>query len=559
MPASNQCGFPGVCRIPFDGPAKALPARELVGSKAHHLMRIARCGLPVPPGFVFPSQLCRDYLRHGPAALEGIDEILVRELDHLGTLTGRGFGDARRPLLVSVRSGAAVSMPGMMETVLNLGLTEGTLRGLVRMTGNPRLARDCRRRLIQQYGEVVHGIAAAHFDQRASDLLDARALPDVTELDTDGLRELAVAFEQEFEARTGGNFPGDPLAQLRAAIEAVLRSWSSERARIYRQLNGIPDDLGTAATVQAMVFGNLGPDSGSGVGFTRNPATGENELYGDYLANAQGEDVVAGRRRTSGLDELLRRTPQAYQALAGARGVLEREFSDMQDFEFTVEEGRLIFLQSRAGKRTGLAALRIARDMVREKLIRPSEALARLAGIRLDEIEETSLAPPPGVAPAARGTPAGIGVAVGVVAFDPLRIAALKRAGQAVILVRQTAEAGDLAALAEAAALVTVEGARTSHAAVVARQLEKPCIVACGGFSIDPSARRGTLGGEVIREGDAVSLDGSTGEVFRGEIQVISARPTALLEEIRRWHVRLREKGAGRKGQSPRKTPPPHP
>lgn len=535
MKSVRKHGPTRVYRIPFDGPAKELPDKELVGSKAHNLMRIARCGLPVPPGFVFPTQVCRDYLKHGAAALDGIDEILTRELDHLGSLTGRTFGDARRPLLVSVLSGAAISMPGMMETVLNIGLTAETLRGLVRMTGNPRLARDCRRRLVQQYGEVVHGIAPACFEGRVRTLLDARALTDMDDFDTDGLKELAAAFEQEFETRTGKIFPSDPLAQLKAAIEAVLRSWSSDRARIYRKLNGIPDDLGTATTVQAMVFGNLGPNSGSGVGFTRSPANGENELYVDYLANAQGEDVVAGRRRTSGLDELMRRTPEAYQALVGARDILEREFNDMQDFEFTVEEGRLIFLQSRTGKRTGLAALRIARDMVREKLIRSAEALARLDGIRLDEIEVTKLVPSAGMTPAAKGTPAGIGVAVGVVAFDPLRVAPLKRAGKTVILVRESAEAGDVAALADAAALVTIGGARTSHAAVVARQLEKPCIVACRGFSIDPCGRRGALGGEPIMEGDAVSLDGSTGEIFRGEIAVVRNRPIELLGEIQRW------------------------
>ncbi len=535
MKPLGKHGPPQVCRIPFDGGAMELPAKELVGSKAHDLMRIARCGLPVPPGFVLSTQLCRDYLKHGAEALDGIDEVLVRELDHLAALTGRGFGDASRPLLVSARSGAAVSMPGMMETVLNIGLTDETLRGLVRMTGNPRLARDCRRRLVRQYGEVVHGIAPARFDVRTLELLNARGLSEVDELDTDGLKQLAAVFEEEFETRTGMDFPTDPLVQLKAAIEAVLRSWSGDRAKSYRKLNAIPDDLGTATTVQAMVFGNLGPDSGSGVGFTRNPANGENELYVDYLANAQGEDVVAGRRRALHPDELARRAPEAWQALAGARDILEHEFKDMQDFEFTVEAGRLVFLQSRTGKRTGLAALRIARDMVREKLIRPAEALARLDGIRLDEIEETKLAPAAGVTPAAKGTPAGIGVAVGVVAFDPLRVAALKRAGKAVILVRETAEPDDISALAEAAALVTLEGARTSHAAVVARQLEKPCIVACGGFAIDPGGQRGTLGGEAIAEGDAISLDGSTGEIFRGEIEVARNRPLELLAEIQRW------------------------
>jgi pyruvate,orthophosphate dikinase len=534
-------------RIPFDGPPAELPAKDVVGSKAHCLMRMARCGLPVPPAFVLSAQTCRDFMAHGAAALAGLDDLLVAELSHLGNVMGRGFGDIRRPLLLSVRSGAAVSMPGMMETVLNVGLNPATRRGLVRMTGNPRLAQDCRRRLVQQYGEVVRAIAPARFEAPARAILEERAAREIGDLDTAGLERLAEAFEQVYEAETGEPFPADLLVQIRGAVEAVLRSWSSERAASYRKLNGISDDLGTAVTIQGMVYGNLGPTSGSGVGFTRNPADGSNALYVDFLANAQGEDVVAGRHRAAGLDELERRAPTAHKALVQARSALEREFGDMQDFEFTVEDGRLFLLQARSGKRTPLAALRIARDMVADGTISPTEGWAALAHIDLDAIEETALQTGTGVAPIAVGVPAGVGVAVGMVAFDQERAVQLGRSNGSAILVRQTADTGDIAALAQAAGLVTAEGARTSHAAVVARQLGKPCIVACGGLVIAPSGREAMIGAARIAEGDSISIDAATGQVFSGRLDIVRRRPTDLIPEVRRWHTHAATGKQGRK------------
>jgi pyruvate,orthophosphate dikinase len=524
-----------IFQIPFPGSASELPGKEIVGSKAHNLMRMGLRGLPVPPGFVISAEFCRNYLAHGKQALCGLDTALARELDRLGSLTGHHFGDARRPLLVSVRSGAAVSMPGMMETVLNVGLNDAAVSGLVRMTGNPRLAQDCRRRLVQQFGEVVHGICPSRFGGKVASALAMAGAAQLDELGTSELRELSEAFEAVFESEVGQAFPDEPAAQIRSAIEAVFRSWSSERAKSYRQLNGIPESLGTAVTVQAMVFGNLGPNSGAGVGFTRNPANGRNEVYVDFLANAQGEDVVAGRHRAAGLDDLERRAPRAHQALVAAKAVLEREFRDMQDFEFTVEEGRLLLLQARAGKRTPLAALQIARDLVAEKIISPAEALATLAALDLDEVEETRLQLVAGTVPLATGTSASIGVAVGAVAFDPERVAYLKRSKGPVILVRQTAETADVAALAEAAGLVTIEGARTSHAAVVARQLGKPCIVACGGLAIDGSGRHGTFGSERVAEGDVISIDAAAGLIFNGRLDILRSKPTELLQEIRSW------------------------
>ena len=524
-----------VYRIPFNGGVERIPAKETVGSKAHNLMRLAQRGLPVPPAFVLGTEVCRDYLKRGAAALEGLDGILNCELQQLGGLIGRYFGDAKRPLLLSVRSGAAISMPGMMETVLNVGLTEATLSALIRMTGNPRLAYDCRRRLLQQFGEVVHGIAPAKFEGRLRTVLADLGAMDVDELATGGLRQIADAFQDEIETGAGERFPSDPQEQLKASIEAVFRSWSSARAQRYRKLNGIPDDLGTAAIVQAMVYGNLGPASGSGVGFTRNPADGSNELYVDYLANAQGEDVVAGRRRTMGLVELERRAPEAYRALIEARSLLEQEFGDLQDFEFTVEQGRLFLLQSRTGKRTPLATLRIAHDLAEEGLISPSEALARIEAIELDAIETIRLQPKSDQTAFARGIPASAGVAIGAVVFDPERVSTLKQGGKRIILVRETAETDDIGAMSEAAALVTGQGARTSHAAVVARQLGMVCIVGCEGLSIDRSGRKGVFGQETIEEGEIVSVDGARGEIYRGAIEILRDRPTELLSKFALW------------------------
>lgn len=524
-----------VFRIPFEGPVQDIPSKEIVGSKAHNLMRLARRGLPVPPAFALSTEVCRAYLRDGSRALAGLGQILDTELDKLGTLTGRYFGDAKRPLLLSVRSGAAISMPGMMETILNVGLTDTTLRALIRMTGNPHLAYDCERRLMQQYGEVVHAIPPARFAARLKGVLDELHAADADELGTEGLKQLGAAFGETYQTATGVGFPADPRKQLTAAIDAVFRSWSSERAISYRKLNDIPDDLGTAVIVQTMVYGNLSPASGSGVGFTRSPADGTNELYIDYLSNAQGEDVVAGRRKAMGVAELQRRAPHAYRDLIAARPLLEQEFGDMQDFEFTVEEDRLYLLQARNGKRTPLAAARIACDQVDEGLITGAQALERLQTVDIDAIETVRLNVSDGETPLVRGTSASTGVAVGVVAFDPERVAALKRGGKHVILVRETAETSDIAAMSEADALVAAEGARTSHAAVVARQLGKVCVVGCEGIVIEASGRRAKFGAEMIEEGTVVSVDGAKGEIYRGAMEVITERPMDLIDEIASW------------------------
>jgi pyruvate,orthophosphate dikinase len=518
-----------IYRIPFSGPTAEVPPKEIVGSKAHNLMRMAACGLPVPPGFVIGTQICRNYLCRGREALVGLPEVLEGELERLGAHNGRQLGDARRPLLVSVRSGAPISMPGMMETILNVGLNATTRQGLIRMTGNPRLAADCHVRFVKQFGEVVCGVPLANFIDYQQKFLETLELESLDDLDTAELKRLGRLLEDTLATKWGHRLPSDPLQQTTAAVEAVLRSWSSERATVYRKLNGIPQDIGTAVTIQAMVFGNLGPTSGAGVGFTRNPATGANELYVDYLANAQGEDVVAGRLRAMGLDEFQHRALTAYRELIDARGKLEHEFADMQDFEFTVEEGRLIMLQTRSGKRTPLAALRIAHDLVQERLITPDVA------IEIDAVELFSFRKDERQPPLIRGISAGTGVAVGVAVFDPARATVLHQSGTPAILVRESAETGDIEALAKSVALVTVQGARTSHAAVVARQLGKPCVVGCRDLVIDPTGRSARIGDSEIAEGEMLSLDGDNGVVYRGALEVIRSRPTELIERIHSW------------------------
>jgi len=524
-----------VFRLQSDSTSADLPSRDVVGSKALNLMIMSRAGLPVPPGFVLSTDLCRAYMREGRGCLAGIEQVLATELEALERQTGRRFGDAKRPLLVSVRSGAAISMPGMMETVLNVGLTQATLPGLVRLSGNPRLALDCYRRLIEQYAEVVYGADPHIFEEIVDQQIAAGGLSDRHELDTEQLGAIITEHRSACAEILGRVVPESPLDQLMATIEAVLKSWTSERAQSYRALNKIPDDAGTATLIQAMVFGNAGPTSGSGVGFTRNPSDGADVLYIDYLPSAQGEDVVAGRRNALGPDELKRRAPQAYSDLVASTQVLEQTFADMQDFEFTIEDGRLYMLQARSGKRTPLAALRIAHDLVAAGVISADTAMERLSALQLDGIEAQELTVPQGVQPLARAIPASAGVVVGVAVIDPARVSEIKKSGARVILLRENAETQDIAAVAEADALVTMKGARTSHAAVVARQLGKVCLVACGALKIEGSGRAAELGGVTIAEGDTLSVDGSTGLVYAGQLKVKRTKPKVLLEEIESW------------------------
>jgi pyruvate, orthophosphate dikinase len=517
-------------------PGAAVPAAAdaaALGSKAAGLLRLAHAGLRVPPAFVLGTAVCRDYFARGGALSDEMRGMLEAGLARLGEATGRKFGDARRPLLLAVRSGAPVSMPGMMETILNVGLSEHNLSGFLRGTGNPRLVHDCYRRLIRDFTTVVHGGAAAPFDALAERHCREQGVASVRELDSASLAELCSQSLETALAASGRAFPQHPPEQLEQAVDAVFRSWNSEKARRYRGLHKLDDSTGTAVTVQAMVFGNSGSTSGAGVGFTRDPATGENSLYLDFLFNAQGEDVVSGRYPVHDTARLERRLPLIAEELRGLKAVLEAEFHDMQDFEFTVMDGRLYLLQTRAGKRTPWAALRMAVDMVRERRITQREALALLLPYDLGRIERTRLERDVSAEPLATAVAASIGVAAGGVAFDCRRAVELAARGQPVILIRPQIETTDIEGIAAAEGVLTASGGRTSHAAVVARQLGKVCLVACPELAVEGDGC--SIGGQRLAEGELITLDGDAGRVYRGKLPVIHERPLEELAEVSGW------------------------
>lgn len=512
-------------------PQHPVPANADVhkmGNKAHNLARMSRLGLNVPEALVLgtaharhPDKAMPDLLQHGLPALE--------------RLVGRRLGDARNPLLLSVRSGAAVSMPGMMETILNIGLCDETVSGLIRQTGHPRMVWDSYRRLVACYGEVVQGIPMDRFDQLLSELAQGT---DEALLDFADLRELTRRSLQAYQDACGQRFPQVPLDQLRGAVRAVFESWHAEKARAYREMNHIDHDLGTAVTIQRMVFGNSGLHSGSGVGFTRNPTTGVRETWVDFLPNAQGEDVVAGRRAVLGADALAQWMPDVWRQLQEETTQLEAAQHDMQDFEFTIESGTLFFLQTRDGKRNKQAAARIALDLLDEQVIDAATVRARLQGIDVADLHEQRLAdlsrsdaPAQALAAAVSASP---GIASGVLALTPERAIEWAQAGRDVILVRKDAETSDVAALQASRGLLTQRGARTSHAAVVARQLDKVCLVGCDGLVFDPASGGVRLGGTLVAEGDAITLDGHRGQVYLGEVQVTRVPDVELQARFQR-------------------------
>ena len=511
-----------------------------MGSKASGLLRLAQLGLPVPPAFVLGTPICREYFARGGQLPDGTRELIAQGLSRLEEATGRSFGSARRPLLVSVRSGAPVSMPGMLRTILNVGLSEHNLHGLLRCSGNPRRVRDCYRRLVRDFTEVVHGTDVGQFDALVVRHCAQQGLASSSELDSVTLSQIVEESLELALALTGAPFPQDPMEQLLSAIEAVLRSWNDAKARHYRRSNGIDDAMGTAVTVQAMVFGNDGDTSGAGVGFTRDPATGENHLYLDFLFNAQGEDVVSGRHAGHENARLSQRLPLVAAELARMRTVLEAEFHDMQDFEFTVESGRLYLLQTRTAKRTPWSALRIAVDMVSEQLITQAEALTRLDGVALDGLERLRLAGNVSARPLATATPASIGVASGAIVFDAARAAELAARGESVILVRPDISTADVEGIAAAQGVLTAAGSRTSHAAVVARQLGKVCLVNCQALRALPQESSCTLGDTRLHEGDALTLDADTGRVYAGRLAVVRERPQAELAQVAAWRSSAR-------------------
>lgn len=506
-----------------------------VGAKAYNLMRMTEAGLAVPPGFVLGAELCRAYHRTGGHLPHGVVDLVRKGVERVERATGSQFGAERRPLLLAVRSGAAVSMPGMLETILDVGLSDATLPGLLRSTGDPVFVWDSYRRLVQSYGEVVEGCPAAAFAAVLSEAAGRYGVPTVAELDVAGLQGVVRKLQDVYQSVAGHPFPQDPMSQLVGAVEAVLRSWDAPRAAEYRALEGLTDLVGTAVTVQAMVFGNKGVTSGSGVAFTRDPATGEDRLYVDFLLNAQGEDVVAGRHAAGDPEPLIAAVPGLGHELQVVRRRLESLFGDAQDFEFTVEEGRLWLLQTRTAMRTPWAAIQIACDLVDEELIDPATAVERLRDLELDRITRVRLAADEDTAPLAQGVPAGTGVTTGRVALTAEAARRYAERGEPVVLVRDEASTEDIAGLAVCDGLVTATGARTSHAAVVARQLGVVCVVGCLDLSFDAHRGRLRVGTVELNEGDTITVDGSHGLVYSGNLGVRTEQPTELIERVRGW------------------------
>jgi pyruvate,orthophosphate dikinase len=509
---------------------------DIVGSKAANLGRLGSLGLRIPPAIAVGTSVCRDVLERG--TLSGAARAAIAAgLRQLEQATGLTMGQ-RDPLLVSVRSSPPVSMPGMLDTILNVGLTPAGVHGLIRRTGNPWLAWDSLRRLICSFAETVHGLDRQPFDRLAASQLDAAGARTLQELDAISLRTLTQDTASLFQALTGAPLSVEPADQIASAVEAVVKSWMSPRAREYRRINALGESSGTGVLVQAMVFGNAGGRSGAGVGFTRNPSTGADELYVDFLFNAQGDDVVSGRRpirEGSLLPEVL---PTVWSELLAARCALEREFLDMQDFEFTVNDGRLFLLQTRSGKRTSWAALQIAIDLVDSGVIDPATALERLRPYDLDGIQRVTVRGAGSETIVATATPAGAGVAVGALAFDAERARQLTAQGP-VVLARTDLATEDISGLSVTAGIVTTFGGRTSHAAVVARQLEKVCLVGCQDLDVDERARRCTFGGRLFREGEVITLDGETGNVHAGAVPVVRDRPLEALARVEVWRRAL--------------------
>ena len=530
-----EIGLPGARDA--GGPAE-------MGFKAHNLARMGHIGLKVPEAFVLGTAICRDFLKHPARSREALRDLLVEMLRRLETASRLSFGGARRPLLVSVRSGAPVSMPGMMDTLLNIGLCDATVHGLIRLTGNPRLAWDSYRRLVQQFAEVVHGADPAPFRTAAEDAAGEAGVAHLRELDFRQLAKLAQETLALYRDLVGEPFPQDPMAQVEAAVAAVFASWNSERALAYRRLNGLAEGLGTAVTVQRMVFGNAGGTSGAGVAFTRDPASGENRLYVDFLFNSQGEDVVSGRVRADDAGRLLAALPGVWEQLESVRGRLEAQFRDAQEFEFTVQDGELFLLQTRDGKRTPWAALRIAVDQTREGLIDEDEALRRLAPLALERLERRRLAPGIEQSVLGRAVPAGIGLAGGAIALDPETAQRFVAEGRRALLVREDALTTDIAGLSVCEGLLTARGSRTAHAAVVARQLGKPCLIGCHALRIDEQERSIGLGGKILREGEALWIDAETGWIFAAEPAVVVDRPLDELAAVAGWRDAARPHAA---------------
>ncbi|HEX2203666.1 MAG TPA: pyruvate, phosphate dikinase [Longimicrobium sp.] len=507
--------------------------KELLGGKGAGLAEMARIGVPVPPGFTITTEVCRLYLRGGRYP-EGLDAQVAAALERLEAATEKTFGAGPHPLLVSVRSGAAISMPGMMDTILNLGLNDETAAALAAQSGDARFAFDSYRRFVQMYGDVVLGVHADEFERLLEERKRARGVKNDTDLPADELKALTAEFKALVQARTGEPFPENPRDQLWGAIHAVFNSWETPRAKAYRRVNAIPDDLGTAVSVCSMVFGNMGDDSGTGVCFTRDPSTGERVFYGEFLVNAQGEDVVAGIRDPLPIEAMGRHLPGAYAELLEAQKKLESHYRDAQDLEFTVERGRLFLLQTRSAKRTGRAAVRIAVEMVDEGLISVEEAVLRVKPEQLDQLLHPTIDPKADVQVLTTALPASPGAASGRVVFNPDEAAA-RGADEPVILVRRETSPEDFHGMVVAQGILTCRGGMTSHAAVVARGMGKCCVAGAGDIEIDAAYRRFTVNGVTVHEGDWITLDGSTGRVILGKVPTAEPELTEPFRRLMEW------------------------
>jgi pyruvate,orthophosphate dikinase len=505
---------------------------EIVGAKAANLAHMAALGLPVPPAFVLPVNLCAAIVNGDSHAKHELAEGLREGIEFLEGVTGKRFGDRRRPLLVSVRSGAARSMPGMLDTVLDVGCTLAAVAGLVRMTGHPRFAWDCRRRFIESYAGVVLRVDGTQFSKRRSELVGTEGVAGETALDSEAMERLAKSYQELIED-DDFTMSEEPMEQLESAAKAVYRSWMSERARTYRRLEHLDDLHGTAVTVQAMVFGNRGLTSGAGVAFSRDPSTGAAQPVIDVLFGSQGEDVVSGSRTPETEAAIAHSLPAVAAQLRDTLARLEREFADVQDVEFTIEDGKLWILQTRSAKRTPQAALRFAIDFVNEGLLTPAHALRRLNGVDLDKLTHQRLTDV--ATPVAHGTGASAGIAVGRIAYDSATAERMSAGGDPVILVRPDTSTADVAGFAVSAGIVTAVGGRTAHAALVARQLGKPCIVGCAALRVGAAGHGGRLAGSAIAEGDWLSIDGESGAIHIGRGHVVAERPEAELAEIEHW------------------------
>ena len=511
--------------------------RNLLGGKGANLAEMTNLGLPIPPGFTVTTEACTDYYNHGRSISEEIQTQIFDALALLEEKLGKKFGDTENPLLVSVRSGARASMPGMMDTILNLGLTDISVEGFAKRTGNPRFAYDSYRRFIQMFSDVVMEVPKSLFERVIDEIKEDRKVHFDTELTAEDLKEVIRRFKEIYKEKMGEEFPQEPRVQLMEAVKAVFRSWDNERAIVYRRMNDIPGDWGTAVNVQSMVFGNMGNTSGTGVAFTRNPSTGAKGIYGEYLINAQGEDVVAGIRTPQPITRLEEDLPECYEEFLKIANRLEEHYRDMQDMEFTIEDGKLYFLQTRNGKRTAQAALQIACDLVDEGMITPQEAVSRIEAKSLDQLLHPTFDPDALKKGTVMGQalPASPGAAAGKIYFTAEEAKEAHETGERVILVRLETSPEDIEGMHAAEGILTVRGGMTSHAAVVARGMGTACISGCGDIVIDEKKKQFTLGGKTYFEGDYISLDGSTGKIYDGDIQTQEASISGNFGRIMSW------------------------